>query len=73
MDDVIPVPMKVRTLQLDSGQIGIRDLNASRIGVCVQLALNLQAFRGGRVGNQIHDNLVADERATPPVLCDVAE
>ena len=72
-DDIIPIPMKVRALQLDGRQFGVGDLNASRVRIGVKLTLDLQSCCGSGVGNKVDDDLVALQRTTSPVLRNVGE
>ena len=49
------------------------DLDAGRIGVVIDLASHLQAGLGGRGGDQLDDDLMADERFAAPVSGDERE
>lgn len=72
-DAIIPITMKVRALQLDGSQLDIWDLDADRIRIGVQLALNLQTCSGSGVGDEVDDDLVALQRSAAPVLRDLRE
>lgn len=54
-------------------EFGIADFGASGIFTVIEFRLDLESVLSGRVGDQVDDDLVADEGATAPVLGDVAE
>ena len=51
----------------------VADLHAFGVAPPIQLGFDGQAGPRGRVADEIHDDLVADQRTTAPILRDVAE
>ena len=70
---VIPVPMKLVALQIDSLHFLIRHLRARRVFPPVQAAGHLQTLRGGRPSTQAHNRLVIPQRLAAPVRRDERE
>jgi len=52
-------------VQVDGGELSVGDVDALGVVALIKLF-------GGRRGDRVDDDLVADERAPPPVLCDEA-
>jgi hypothetical protein len=65
--------MKLAALQIHSPHFFIRHLAARRIFSPVQAASCLQALRGGRSRNQLHDRLVIAQRLAAPIRRDVGD
>src|SRR5664280_1761081 len=70
---VIPLPVELGLRDLDRGELFIRDLEASLVGVGVQFGVDPQARLGLRIPDQVHHNGPADQWATTPILRDMAE
>ena len=60
-------------LQPEFGHLSICDLYSCRIGVRVEIALHGQACPGGRAGDEVDDDFMADQRPASPVLADKRE
>ena len=60
-------------MDVDGGELGVGDLDAGRVAVGIELAAHLEAGLCGGCGDQLNDDLVADERLSAPVLCDERE
>src|SRR5271154_1468102 len=67
-DGVIPFAMKIFWLEVECGHLGVRDFEALFVGVCIDPAGDVEAGFGGCVGNQLDDDLMAEQRFTAPVL-----
>ena len=65
--------MEVVAEEVDGVHLGIGDFDACRIGVAIELAAHLEAGVGGGGGDQLDDDLVADEWLAAPVLGDERE
>ena len=65
--------MEVVELQVYLRQFIVRDNGTLRIGLRVQLTANFESSFGGRCGNQLDDDFVADKRFAAPVLADERE
>src|SRR5438876_6394063 len=59
--------------ELPGREFGIGDLDAGGIGVGIDFGLNAQAGAGGRVADELDDDLKADEWSSAPILGDMAE
>ena len=59
--------MEVVAGEVDGLHFGVCHLDAGRIGVWIEFAANLQAGVRGRCGDQLDDDLMADERFAAPV------
>src|SRR5512144_439220 len=73
LDRVVPLAVKGIPGHLHRGEFLVANLAALRIGVGVEFGLNLQAGGGGGIGNQVDDNLEADQGPPTPVLADVSK
>src|SRR6266850_4986992 len=73
MDFVVPVPMKVVTMQCDVAHLSRGDLDAGTVSAFVQLRANAQSRRRAGVADQVDDRFEGPERAAPPVRGDVTE
>ena len=73
MDLVIPVTVKVVTMQCDRAHLGRGDRDAGAIPALVQLRAHAQSGRGAGVADQINDRFEGPERASPPIRGDVTE
>ena len=65
--------MEVVAGEVDGIHFGVGHLDAGRIGVLIELATNLQTGLGRRCGDQLDDDLMADERFAAPVAGDERE
>ena len=70
---VVPFSVERFAMQVDLGQFGIAYFHASRICVCIQLTGNLQSRCGACCRDQAHNYLMANQRASAPVLGDAGE
>src|ERR1019366_3346486 len=68
MDCVIPLPMKIVLNDIDFVEQFVRYCDALRILSRIKLRLNLQTGLCCCCGNQVHNNLIADEWFASPVL-----
>ena len=73
MDAVVPVAVEFMALEIDAGEVGGGDFDAGRIRIGVDLGTDLEAGFGGGGGDQLDDDLMADERFAAPVLGDERE
>ena len=73
LDRVVPLAVKGIPGNLHQCQFLVTDLTALRIGVGVEFSLNLQASGGRGIGDQVDDDLEADQRPPTPVLADVGK
>ena len=69
-DCVIPLAMEVMASDIDGGEFGVVDGDAGVVGIGIELGVNREAGFGGGRGNQLDDDLVADQRLAAPVLSD---
>ena len=60
-------------LDVDSGQFGFGDFDTAWIARAIEVAGNGESFAGRGGGDQLDDDLMADERLAAPVLGDVGE
>ena len=60
-------------LEIDAGEVGGGDFDAGRIRIGVDLGTDLEAGFGGGGGDQLDNDLMADERFAAPVLGDERE
>src|SRR5688572_15078374 len=65
--------MKLVPFDGQFGKLFVRHLEASLVGILVQLGPNVEPRSGGRATDQIDHNLAADQGAPAPVVGDVAE
>ena len=70
---MIPIAMKLVSLQRQAFHVGFGDLDTGWIVVLVQLRLDAKPLAGSGPSDEVDDRLEARERFPPPVLCDVAE
>lgn len=54
--------MEVGALEIQRGQLGVGDADACRVMARVEFGANFQSGLGGRVGDQLNDHLVTDQR-----------
>src|SRR6476660_1471231 len=73
MDAVVPVAVEFMALEIDAGEVGGGDFDAGRIRIGVDLGTDLEAGFGGGGGDQLDNDLMADERFAAPVLGDERE
>src|SRR5205823_4435706 len=66
-DSIVPLAVEVVAGEVDGIHFGVGHLDAGRIGVLIELATNLQTGLGRRRGDQLDDDLMADERSAAPV------
>ena len=60
--------MEVGRLNVECCHLGVGDLDTLLIGIVVEPARDGEASIGGRVGDQLNDNLMADQWFATPVL-----
>lgn len=65
--------MEVGTLEMQRGQLGVGHADTCGILASVEFGENPQSGLGGRVGDQLHDHVVADQRPAAPIAADVGE
>src|SRR5688500_20279791 len=65
--------MESMSLEIEGVHVGVGDLNAFRVGICIELAADGEAGFGGGRSDQLDDGLIADERPAAPVLGDERE
>src|SRR4249919_3734534 len=72
-DCIVPLAMEGVALDVDSGQFGFGDFDTAWIARAIEVAGNGESFAGRGGGDQLDDDLMADERLAAPVLGDVGE
>src|ERR1039458_3389593 len=72
-EGVVPIAVEVIALEVDQCQFFVGDLRAGGVLGRIEFGANLQPGACCGVGDQRDDDLVAHERATAPVLGDVAK
>ena len=72
-DVVVPVAVVFRRLEPDSGEFLFGDFDSGRVTAGVEFGFDSQALGGRGAGDQLDNDLVADQRPAAPVLSDVAE
>jgi hypothetical protein len=65
--------VEVGGLDVECSHLGIGDLDTLLVGVGIEPAGHGEAGIGGGVGDQLDDDLVADQRFAAPVLCNEGE
>ena len=65
--------MEVMAVEIDASHFGIGNLETGGISVGIDLATDFEAGVGGSGGDQLNDDLMADEGPAAPVLCDQRE
>ena len=60
--------MEFVVVELDGGHVGVGDLDAGRVAVGVEFAAHFEAALGSGGGDQLDDDLMADQRLAAPVL-----
>ena len=65
--------MKVVSVQVESGHLGVAEFDAFFVGPRIERAFDFQAGSGRRGADQFDDGEAIGQRATPPVLGDVTE
>ena len=65
--------MEVVRLEIERGQLCVGDLDAGRVLASIEFGANLQAGPCRRVGDQIDNDFVTDQRPPTPVLGNVRE
>ena len=73
LDRVVPLAVKGIPDHLHRSEFLVANLAALRIGVGVEFGLNLQAGGGRGIGDQVDDDLEADQGPPTPVLADVSK
>ena len=73
MDLVVPFTVELVPLQADLGEFLVVDLGSGWVGPVIELGVHFQAFGCGRGGDEIDNDLEADERFAAPVLANEAE
>src|SRR5271165_6462896 len=72
-DCIVPLAVEGVALDVDSGQFGFGDFDTAWIARAIEVAGNGESFDGRGGGDQLDDDLMADERLAAPVLGDVGE
>ena len=72
-DRIIPFAVEIVGCEVYGVHFGIGHLDARRISVLVEFATNPQTGLGRRCGDQLDDDLMADERFAAPVAGDERE
>ena len=72
-DCIVPLAVEGEALDVDSGQFGFGDFDTAWIARAIEVAGNGESFAGRGGGDQLDDDLMADERLAAPVLGDVGE
>jgi hypothetical protein len=70
---VIPLAVKVLTVEGDGREDLIRDTNSYGVGMGIESCTDMQAGLGSRVADELDDGLVIDQGSCAPVLGDMAE
>lgn len=65
--------MKLVAREPERLHLVLRDLDAERVLALIESGADLEAGRGGGVGDEVDDRFVAHKRAAPPVLGDPRE
>ena len=65
---VVPVAMERGGVDVEVLELGVRDLDACRVGALIQLGLDDETSFGRCVCDEVDDDVVSKERATAPVL-----
>ena len=65
--------MEVGRFEFELCHFDIGDFDAGLIAVGVERCLDGKASVGGRICNQVDDNIMTNQRLAPPVLRDMAE
>ena len=68
MDFIVPFSMELISVEIELGDLPVRDLEALGVGAGIQFGMDLQP--GSRTGgrNQAHDDLKTDQRLAALVL-----
>lgn len=73
MNGVVPLAMKHMRLKVHARELGIGDAPARGVDAVIQSAPHGEARRRRGGGDQVHNDLMGDERLAAPVLCDERE
>ncbi len=73
VDRVVPFTVELGTGDVDGIHLVVGQSDTLRIGIGIQLAVDLQPGVGRGGADQINDDAVADQRLSPPVLTDERE
>ena len=73
MDFIVPVAVEHIRLQTDPSEFLVGHLGSGRIAVGIEFGMDLQPFGSGGGGDEIDDDLEADQRLATPVLADETE
>ena len=73
MDRIVPITMKVSSLQINLGELLSSHHDAGGIGPGVQVGLNVQSLAGSRGGDQLDKDCEAGQRVAAPVAGEVPE
>jgi hypothetical protein len=65
--------MEVGWLNVELCHLGVGDFDTLLVGIVVEPARDGEASISGRVGDQLNDNLMADQWFATPVLSDEGE
>lgn len=65
--------MKLRLLQLDLLELLIGHLDPYGVAASIERRFDRKPLLRGRIGNQVHNDFMADEWAAPPSLRDIAD
>jgi len=72
-ETVVPIAMKSVSAGAEFGHLLIGNFDPRRIDVAVEFAFHSQSGRGLGGGDEVDDDLVADQRFAAPVLADEGE
>ena len=72
-DGIVPFAVEIGGLDVESGHLGVGDLDAFRIVTFVEATSDGEPCVCGGAGDQLDDDQVADQRLATPVLGDVRE
>src|ERR1022692_3702787 len=73
MDFVVPVAVEPITFEVNLREFFVVDFGSRRVSTVIHCGMDGQALCGSRSGDEVDDNLEADERFSRPVLADEAE
>lgn len=73
MDTIVPFPVKIMRLQPDLFQFLMGHFDLGGIFSFVQFCLHAEPLTGGGLADQLDDDLVADQRPSPPVHADMGK
>jgi hypothetical protein len=72
-EGVVPLAVKICWLDVEGSHLGIGDLDALLVSTGVDPAGDGEAGLGAGIGDQLDDDLMADQRLAAPILGDEGE